>query len=223
MNHQLLLSMLLDLLQVRRITASRFAEKYHVSTRTVYRYVDDLAKVLPIHIQRGRLGGIYLSDSYRLPVDFFTQEEYESLVDALHLAYSASPSPSILSARQKITSSTKTLPAHVAAMEAGSLLVFSTDQDPLANTLQSLQTSLKEKKNVRLFYLEKDKRQEYVVEPHALAHVDGKWYLCGFCYTRRAFFPFALSKIDGVFRTNERFRPRKFNAEEVLSGIPGMR
>ncbi len=220
MNHQLLLSILLELLHSRKITASELAAKYRVSARTVYRYVDDLRRILPLYVQRGRLGGIYLSDSYRLPVDFLTREEYESVVNALHLSYAACPSQSLLSARQKITAATKNSPARIAAMEAGNLLVLSTKGESLSDILQALQSPLKEKKNVRIFYLTDDKAREHVVEPHTLAYLDGEWYLCGFCHTRREFFPFALSNICGVFRTNERFRPRKFNAETLLSGIP---
>ncbi len=221
MRQRLLLSILFDLLQSRRATATALAEKYGVSTRTVYRCVDELSSFLPVHVRRGRLGGVYLSDSYRLPVDFLSKEEYEGVVTALHLAYAERPSESLLSARQKITATSKHLPPRAAAIEAGTLLVLSTKNDPLADTLQALQIAIKEKKNVRLYYA--DLPQELMIEPHALAFVNEQWYLCGFCHTRRGFYLFSLLKIRAVFRTSERFRPRKFNADELLTGIPGMR
>ena len=70
MKFEILLSMLFDLLAKHKLTATYFAERYEISPRTVYRYVDILSMVLPVYVKRGRDGGICISDSYKLPKGF---------------------------------------------------------------------------------------------------------------------------------------------------------
>ena len=92
MKFSILLEMVFDLLAKRKVTAVYFAEKFDISVRTVYRYVDDLTLAgVPIQVVRGRDGGICISDSYKLPKGFMTKEEYESAIDALETMYSQLP------------------------------------------------------------------------------------------------------------------------------------
>ena len=62
--------MLFELLNHRKLTAQYFAQKYKISVRTVFRYVDVLSLNVPVETQSGRTGGIYISDAYKLPVGF---------------------------------------------------------------------------------------------------------------------------------------------------------
>jgi predicted DNA-binding transcriptional regulator YafY len=52
-----LLDVMMDILQKRKVTAVELAEKYETSTRTIYRYVDELSFSLPIYVKQGRNGG----------------------------------------------------------------------------------------------------------------------------------------------------------------------
>ena len=102
MKFQLLFLMLFDLLQRRKLTAGFFADKYQLSTRTVYRYLDVLSSCLPLQITRGRNGGVCLPDQYKLPLDFLSEGEYEATMYALERAYAHDPSPYYLAAQRKI-------------------------------------------------------------------------------------------------------------------------
>ena len=64
MKFAILVEMLFELLHKRKLTAAYFSEKFHLSPRTVYRYLDELATAIPVQIKRGRNGGIQLSDHY---------------------------------------------------------------------------------------------------------------------------------------------------------------
>ena len=100
MNISILLDMQFDFLSKRKISASYLAEKYGISQRTVYRYVEILSKKIPLVVKRGRNGGICLSDNYRLPVGFMSAEEYTAAVEALSAAYASNPEPKIERASQ---------------------------------------------------------------------------------------------------------------------------
>ncbi len=222
---ELILSILFDLLKARKTTAPYLAEKYGVSTRTIYRCVDKLSAFAPLRVQRGRQGGVFLSDCYRLPVDFLSEEEYESVISALCLAYANQPKESYLSAKRKISAAQKEREERpLARLEAGDVVVLPSEgENSLAEKLRCAQAALKERKILRISVEEENGRKEYAVEPHLLALQGGEWYLCGFSYLRRGFYPFPFSKIHGVFKTADRFRVRKFTSEELLSGIPCMR
>ena len=73
-----LLDIFFQVLQERKLTASDLCEKYGFSSRTAYRYIDILAQALPLQIKRGRNGGAYLSDCYKIPSGLLTAEEYEA-------------------------------------------------------------------------------------------------------------------------------------------------
>ena len=71
-----LIYILLALLNKRQITAKEIAERFEISTRTVYRDMDTLSLAgIPIYSERGDKGGFYIPDDYKMDSSFFTEEE----------------------------------------------------------------------------------------------------------------------------------------------------
>ena len=103
MKFENVLDILFTLLKKRKVTASYFAQKYGVSLRTVYRYVAALQPFVPLTISRGRNGGICLHDSFKLPMNFMTNEEYLATIDALEIAYCQQPEERFLVAKEKLS------------------------------------------------------------------------------------------------------------------------
>ena len=63
-----MIEILILLLSGKTITASKIADRYEISVRSVYRYVDDLSLCgIPVYVTRGRYGGIKNADNYSLP------------------------------------------------------------------------------------------------------------------------------------------------------------
>lgn len=100
--------MLFELLNHRKLTAQYFAQKYKISVRTVFRYVDVLSLNVPVETQSGRTGGIYISDAYKLPVGLLSKEEYEAADEALEAMYSQLPEERFLNVRKKLAAQRKT-------------------------------------------------------------------------------------------------------------------
>ena len=103
MKFSVLLDIFIELLSKRMLTAKYLAEKYALSPRTVYRYVEVLSSAAPVQIKRGRCGGIYLSDCYTLPMDFFKAEEYDAMIEALSEAYAKTAEDRFLQAKRKLS------------------------------------------------------------------------------------------------------------------------
>ncbi len=105
MRLDILLSILFELLERGKVTAPALANKHGVSVRTLYRYVRALSPYLPLRIARGRQGGVFLDDRFRLPCNFFSESEFSALSSALTLAYSQSGDEEYLRAKRKLNAS----------------------------------------------------------------------------------------------------------------------
>ena len=80
----IMMGVLLSLMQNGKMTAKQLAEKFEVSTRSIYRYVDSLSiNGVPIVTDSGRKGGIYLMNNFNLDNMFFTQDELVKIKDFL--------------------------------------------------------------------------------------------------------------------------------------------
>ena len=230
MNSSLFLSLLSDILTQRKTSACALAEKYGVSERTVYRYVKQLASVLPLSVKKGRNGGIVLSDAYRLPVGFFSEEEFQTLETALKIAYAVTPDPRFLNVKRKIAMEEK---AHARAN------VFSGDLEELAVVDEALcaHSALAEKLRVfqeciskryvtEILYLPRGGKEVLLkIEPHVLVLSQGVWRAYAFCHSLREFRLYSLGKIRFAKKTEDRFQRRQFDRADILpptNGAPAL-
>ncbi len=207
MSISILLSILFELFEKKRVTAVAIAQKYGISERSVYRYIDKLAAFLPLHILRGRRGGIYLSTACLLPVGFLTEEEHEATLATLRAAYGESGNELLLSALRKLTEAEKQRVREPVTLEAGQILVRGREDE----ALRPIKIGLKEKRRLHILYEVEGRPEGQTVEPHLLLFEDGAWQLYAFCHRKRAFQFFALSNILGIAVGEESFRPRPFS------------
>lgn len=76
-----ILGILLALQSQRRISARQLAERFGVSTRTIYRDLQTMSLLgIPIYAERGRNGGIRLLEGYFLPPLMFSRSEAIALL-----------------------------------------------------------------------------------------------------------------------------------------------
>ena len=108
MKYEIMLGILFDLLSKRNVTATYLAEKYEVSTRSIYRYVSCIEMAgVPIYTNRGNGGGICIMDTYRLPASFMTMSEFKQTIDALSAICDGVPNKTLASALNKLKSTVK--------------------------------------------------------------------------------------------------------------------
>lgn len=86
MQVDVIFGIMLSLLNKGPLNARYLAEKYDISTRTVYRYVAILEdNGVPIYSKSGKNGGIHILHTYRLNNCYFTAAERVSLLGLTHL------------------------------------------------------------------------------------------------------------------------------------------
>ena len=220
MKFSILLSIVFDLLSKQTLTARYLSEKYSLSPRTVYRYVEILSQHLPLEIKRGRNGGICLADNYKLPVGFMRADEYEAAIEALELAYSQDCEERFLLARRKLSAQKKTEVKNLALfLETGNVFLDSGafgDLRTFAEKLRIVEESIKKKLLLDIVYFDDDgKKVTQRVEPHALIFDRGVWWTYAFGHDTRIFSLYALGRILSVFKTDTVFRKRPFPRDDL--------
>ena len=72
------------LMQKRKTTAKELADRFEVSTRTIYRDIETLSIAnIPIYASKGKDGGIGLLDEYVLNKTILSEEEQNQILFAL--------------------------------------------------------------------------------------------------------------------------------------------
>ena len=216
----ILLEILFDLLAKRKVTASYLAEKHEISARTVYRYIDILSLSVPIYVKRGRDGGIFISDSYKLPVGFMTKDEYEAAIEALSAIYSHLPEERFLAAKRKLSAQVKAESRDlVLSGELGTILVDGStwgDTRNFSDKLRLVEESIRDKNILEIEYHARDGEKSHrKIEPHVLVFKQNIWYVYAFCHKQRAFRLFRLGRIFSVLQLQEHFRKRPFKRENI--------
>lgn len=80
-----ILAILHELMQKQKITADYIAQKYEISVRSVYRYVNHLsASGFPILTNPGKNGGIYIDEKFKINNIFKTKTQVCFLLTLCH-------------------------------------------------------------------------------------------------------------------------------------------
>lgn len=220
MKYSILLSMLFDLLHKRKLTAKYFSEKFEISVRTVYRYVDELSYAVPVHVLRGRDGGICISDSYKLPKGFMTELEYEATIEALEAMYSQLPEERFLDAKRKLSAQLKAEVRDVAhSGDIGSILIDGGtwgDSTQFSEKMRLFEECIKERIVLEIEYHSRSgEKTTRKIEPHVLVFKQNVWYVYAFCHLKREFRLFRLGRVYSAIKTEENFFKRPFAREDI--------
>lgn len=215
----------LEILQAREhVSGAELAERLEVDIRTVQRYIVRLQDLsIPVESVRG-VGGFYrLRPGFRLPPLMFTDEEAFALslgLRALRQLGLAAFAPATEGAAAKLArvlpdalrESIRTV-EDVVAVEPGPWVTWTS-----ADSLIRMASAIRTRRRVRFAYRSHtDAQSVREIEPYAVIHVDGRWYLIGYCRSREALRTFRLDRVSGLEVCAETFkRPVKFDARAYL-------
>ena len=218
MKYQIMIGILFTLLARRRISARELAAKYDVSTRTVYRYLEEMTIAgIPVDVARGANGGIYISDAYKLPRGFMTQGEYESAISAMQAMQSELGDENLRAAIEKLSAQCKEERKDGAI--SGNILVDSGTwggERKFSDKLDLLEEAIAEHEALEIDYIARSgEHTARVILPHLLVYKQNIWYLYAFCRMRGAFRLFKIGRMRSIVKTGEKFAPLPFTREDV--------
>ncbi len=215
----------LEVLQARdHVTGAELAERLEVDLRTVQRYIVRLKDLkIPVESSRGVGGAYRLRPGYRLPPLLLTNEEAFALSLGLHslrqvgLSAFAPATEGALKKLQRVLPETlresiRTV-EDVVAIEPGPWVV-TTSVECLIRAASAIRTG----RRIRFDYRSHDgAATRRHIEPYAVVHTDGRWYLIGHCLTRRALRTFRLDRVSNLASGAGSFRrPAEFDARQHL-------
>lgn len=222
MKYSLMLKILFLLLSRKKVSAKFLADRFELSVRTVYRYIDELSLAgVPIYNERGRNGGYSISDTYKLPANYLNEEEIENVINALSGINNDLRSNVLESAILKISAITKPVD-NSSALSFGNLVIDGTawgSSDNYSETLKVIQKAIEENLLIQIEYLDRDgKTSNRIIEPHVLALKQGLWYAYSYCHERKDFRLFKIGRIHSLKITSENFIRRDISdMNEVFS------
>lgn len=216
---------LLEILQARdRVSGAELAERLEVDLRTVQRYIVRLKDLnIPIDSSPGVGGAYRLRPGFRLPPLLLTNEEAFALslgLRALRQIGLSAFAPATESALEKLRrvlpdalkESIRTV-EDVVAIEPGPWVVRTS-----VESLIRAASAIRAGKRIRFHYeAHAGAASRRQIEPYAVMHFDGRWYLIGHCLSRKALRTFRLDRVtDLVVGTASFRRPAGFDAGSYL-------
>lgn len=216
-----LTSILLQLQSKRMVTATMLAEKFNVSTRTIYRDIKALEQSgVPVLTDEGK--GYYLMKDYRIPPVAFTESEANALITAQKLVGGNSDS-SFLEELEKAIDKVKAVLRH-STKENTELLTNrmavskSHVKDVSSRFVPALQSAVTHYNLTKIDYRKENEEVSVLrtVEPFALLTTQNNWILLAWCRLRKDFRFFRIDRIIRIEVLNEQFQPHKMTLQEYF-------
>ena len=201
-----LLEITILLLNRGSITAGELAERFQVSTRTIYRDVDVLSTAgVPVYTSKGNNGGIRLLENYALNKAIINDQEIDSLVFALKTMQSTRL-PQLDTMLEKIGAvfkhDTRSDWVHIEFSPWGS----GPNED---NKFLNIKVAILNCNVISFEYINSQGgRSSRSVEPMQLVYKGHAWYLSGYCLMKNEFRTFRISRIKNLTLTDNKFERR---------------
>jgi len=209
MKFEIMFAILMDLLTKKFVKASYLAEKYEVSVRSIYRYIDELGYAgVPLYSVRGNRGGYAIVDTYKIPATFMTPKEFDRVINTLKAVTESVPDKTLTSAIDKLKATIKNETSGF-DVKGGNLII---DAGPWGDTvgykskLIVIQKSIDEDKKLWIKYHDRNGEvTTRTIEPHVIVFKQGLWYVFAYCYLRNDFRFFKTGRIEQAKILDQKF------------------
>lgn len=218
MKYRIMLKMLVLLTTKRKVTAKEIAERFEISQRSVYRYIEELSVAgVPVDVVRGRYGGIFISDTYRLPSGYFTKGEYDAVLNALHAMSGQINDENITAALEKLTSRKKEDKRELSV--CGNIIVDGgswADMGSFSEKMRVCEQAVKDSLSLDIDYISREgEHSRRVIDPYVLVFKQNVWYIYAFCHSRQDFRTFKIGRIKLARFTGATFEKREITRDEI--------
>lgn len=212
MKDEILINILFDFLANKKLSASYLASKHGVSKRTIFRYIDTLSLTIPITTDRGRNGGYYISDSYKIPASFLSEKEYEKVISTLVAINKELDSKELDNGINKLKSAYKGEKSSL-TVQGGNLII---DAGPWGGAkgykakLSVMEKSIEQNLLLSISYHDREGEvTKRIIEPHAIVFKQGLWYIYAYCQMREDFRLFKVGRIESANILDKTFTRRE--------------
>ena len=207
------------LLNKGSVTAKELADRFGVSTRTIYRDIDVLSATgVPVYMNKGNGGGIHLLENYAINRTLISEQESENLLLAIK-TLQATQYPELDMVMEKLGAIFRHAPGHD-WVEVDFSPWGSTPNDQ--NKFNDIKRAMLQRQVLCFDYVNgeghKSSRQ---AEPAKLLFKDNAWYLVAYCRQRLARRTFRISRMKNLKILSETFAPKTESVPEQAESKAG--
>lgn len=191
------------LLNKGTVTAKELADRFNVSTRTIYRDIDVLSTAgVPVYMNKGSGGGIALLENYAMNRALISEAESESLLIALK-TLQATQYPQVDRALEKIGALFKKVPDYDwVEVDFSPWGTVANEK----NKFNEIKQAMLQRKVIRFAYVSGEgHRSNRLAEPVKLIFKENAWYLTAYCRYREELRTFRISRLKNLEVTEEVF------------------
>jgi len=215
-----LVSIIMILLDKKRIGAQELAETFEVSPRTIYRDIDTINMAgIPVRSTPGVGGGFEIMPQYKIDRNVFSTADLSAIVMGLSSMTDMIRGDEIVNALAKVKSFIPADRAKDIELKANQISV---DLSPWMGNrniqpyLKIIKTALQESRLLTFEYADRyGNTTVRTAEPYQLVLKSSHWYWQGYCHTRNDFRLFKLSRISNLQIQEEFFTPRDYQKPQL--------
>lgn len=214
MKYQVMLKMLVMLTTRRQVTAKEIADRFDISQRSVYRYVEELNVAgVPVDVVRGRYGGIFISDTYKIPAGYFTVGEYDAVINALTAMGGQINDDNVTTALDKLTKKRKDDNREISV--CGNIIVDGgswADMGSFSEKMKICEVAVKNCQSIEIDYISREgEHSRRIIDPYVLIFKQNVWYVYAYCHSRQNYRTFKVGRIKLA-----RFTGNTFERKEIM-------
>ncbi|MBD5131418.1 MAG: YafY family transcriptional regulator [Clostridiales bacterium] len=209
MQQSTIFSILMILLNKRKVSRSYLAERFDIDVRTVSRYLLVLQDAgIPITSIPGRGGGVMLADDYMLDKTILTEAETGRIKDALARTAEQYGDKVNAALIEKLDAVDKRREQDNFVIKQDGLYIDCDYEqaESLRPRIKTLSQAIELTRAVEIKYTDGRGYISYrTIEPYTLVFKSGAWYVYAMCRLRGDFRLFRLSRISDLRMTSKRF------------------
>lgn len=210
-----LVSIIMILLNKKRIGAQELADMFEVSRRTIYRDIDAISMAgVPVRATSGVGGGFEIMPEYKVDNKVFSTDDLSALVMGLSNLSNMMRGDELVHALAKVKSFIPADKAKDIEVRASQIHI---DLSPWMGNqniqpyLELIKAALQDSKLLSFSYAgHYGNKTIRTVEPYQLVLKSNHWYLHGYCLTRNDYRLFKLARISNLKMSGESFVPRNY-------------
>jgi len=215
-----LVSIIMILLDKKRIGAQELADMFEVSPRTIYRDIDTInMSGIPVCSAPGVGGGFEIMQKYKIDRKVFSTADLSAILMGLSSLSGMIRGDELVNALAKVKSFIPADRAKDIELKANQIYI---DLSPWMGNrniqpyLKIIKTALQESKLLSFEYADGyGNKTTRTAEPYQLVLKSSHWYLQGYCHKRNDYRLFKLSRISNLQMQEETFTPGDYQKPQL--------
>jgi predicted DNA-binding transcriptional regulator YafY len=215
-----LVSIIMILLDKKRIGAQELADMFEVSPRTIYRDIDTINMAgIPVRSTSGVGGGFEIMQKYKIDKKVFSTADLSAILMGLSSLSNMMRGDELVNALAKVKSFIPADRAKDIELKVNQIYI---DLSPWMGNrniqpyLEIIKTALQESKLLTFEYADRyGNKTARTAEPYQLVLKSSHWYWQGYCHKRNDFRLFKLSRTSNLQIQEEFFTPRDYQKPQL--------